>query len=193
MKRQRSGAIIQINSKSGKKGSFKNSAYAASKFGGIGLTQSIALELAEHGVRVNAICPGNLLDSPLWTRPMRSSSSMPRNQGITEEQVRQKYIDQVPMKRGCTYDDVCNVVVFLASDQSELHDRPGDQRDRRAGDALRPSRPAEALGHLDSIHDEGLHRPMGPFSSTAAQSEASFGFSKSTHNLAAFSSSSTST
>ena len=37
---------------------------------------------------------------------------------ITEEEVRQKYIDQVPMKRGCTYDDVSNVVVFLASDQS---------------------------------------------------------------------------
>lgn len=46
MKQQKSGSIIQINSKSGKKGSFKNSAYAASKFGGIGLTQSIALDLA---------------------------------------------------------------------------------------------------------------------------------------------------
>ena len=107
MKAQKSGAIIQINSKSGKKGSYKNSAYAASKFGGIGLTQSIALDLAEFGVR---------LDSPLWVDSLYSQYA--KKWGITEAEVRQKYIDQVPMKRGCTYQDVCNVVVFLASDQS---------------------------------------------------------------------------
>lgn len=110
------GSFIQINSKSGKKGSFKNSAYAASKFGAIGLVQSAALEMAEKGVRVNAVCPGNLLDSPLWKDSLFKQYAA--NQGVTEAEIRKKYIDQVPMKRACQYDDVCNVVLFLASDLS---------------------------------------------------------------------------
>jgi sorbitol-6-phosphate 2-dehydrogenase len=116
MKSQRNGCIIQINSKSGKKGSYKNSAYATSKFAGIGLTQSLALELAEYNIRVNAICPGNLLDSPLWVNSLFKQYA--RNQGITEEQVRQKYLGQVPLGRACQYEDVANVMVFLASEQA---------------------------------------------------------------------------
>ncbi|MBV9850415.1 MAG: sorbitol-6-phosphate dehydrogenase [Armatimonadetes bacterium] len=112
----KSGTIIQINSKSGKKGSFRNSAYAASKFGGIGLTQSIALDLAPHGIRVNAVCPGNLLDGTLWQQSLYEQYA--KTQGLTPEQVRAKYESQVPLGRGCTYDDVANVVVFLASEDS---------------------------------------------------------------------------
>jgi sorbitol-6-phosphate 2-dehydrogenase len=111
---RRRGVILQINSKSGKKGSFRNAAYAASKFGGIGLTQSLALELAPHGIRVNAVCPGNLLDSPLWQDSLYEQYAKRWN--LSVEEVRRKYEEQVPLGRGCTYDDVAHVVLFLASD-----------------------------------------------------------------------------
>jgi len=116
MKEQKRGVIVQINSKSGKKGGFRNSAYVASKFGGIGLTQSLAMEMAPYGVRVNAICPGNLLDSPLWQDSLYEQYAKRWN--LTVEQVREKYLGQVPLGRGCDYEDVANVMVFLCSEES---------------------------------------------------------------------------
>jgi sorbitol-6-phosphate 2-dehydrogenase len=116
MLEQKKGSIIQINSKSGKVGSYKNGAYAASKFGGIGLTQSLALEFAEKNVRVNSICPGNLLNSPLWVNSLFKQYA--RNQNKTEEEIRKTYIDRVPLGRSCEYEDIENMVVFLASELS---------------------------------------------------------------------------
>ena len=123
MKAQKSGSIVQINSKSGKKGSAANSAYAASKFGCIGLVHSVALEIAKFGVRCNAVCPGNLLESPLWTDPERGLFTQYFKAGKvpgakTLEDVKQFYVDQVPLRRGTTYADIGNVVVFLASELS---------------------------------------------------------------------------
>lgn len=123
MKEQQSGAIVQINSKSGKKGSAANSAYATSKFGGIGLVQSVALEIASHGVRCNAVCPGNFLDGPLWMDPdkglFKQYLEAGKVAGATSiDDVRSHYTKQVPLGRGCEYEDVANMVVYLSSDQA---------------------------------------------------------------------------
>jgi sorbitol-6-phosphate 2-dehydrogenase len=116
MKKQQSGVIVQINSKSGKRGSFRNSAYAASKFGAIGLTQSLAREMAQYNVRVNAVCPGDVLEGTLWQQSLLEQYS--RTLNLTKEEVMAKYLSQVPLGRPCTYDDVTNVVAFLASDEA---------------------------------------------------------------------------
>jgi len=116
MKKAGKGSIVQINSKSGKKGSYKSSAYAASKFGGIGLVQSLALELAENKIRVNAICPGNLMNSPLWTDSLNDQYA--KNRGMTKEEVWEFYNKQVPLGRTCEYEDVANMMVYLLSDEA---------------------------------------------------------------------------
>lgn len=109
------GSIIGINSKSGKVGSKFNSGYSAAKFAAVGLTQSLALDLAEDNIRVNAMMLGNLLDSDMF------ESLLPQyavKLGIPESEVKQAYIDKVPLKRGCTFEDVANVITFYASDKA---------------------------------------------------------------------------
>jgi NAD(P)-dependent dehydrogenase (short-subunit alcohol dehydrogenase family) len=103
--------IIQINSKSGLKGSNKNFAYAGGKFGGIGLTQSFALELMPYNIKVNSICPGNFFDGPLWSDPENglfvqylNAGKIPGAQTIAD--VKHYYEAQVPARRGCTEADV---------------------------------------------------------------------------------------
>lgn len=115
MIRQNGGRIIQINSKSGKVGSKHNSGYSAAKFGGVGLTQSLALDLAEHNITVHSLMLGNLLKSPMFQSLLPQYA---KKLGIPEDQVEQVYIDKVPLKRGCDFQDVLNVLKFYASDEA---------------------------------------------------------------------------
>lgn len=110
--------IIQINSKSGLTGSNKNGAYAGSKFGGLGLVQSFALELVEHGIKVNAICPGNFYDGPLWSDPEKGLFVQYLNSGKvpgakTVADVKAFYEAKVPMRRGATGIDVLRALYYL--------------------------------------------------------------------------------
>jgi rhamnose utilization protein RhaD (predicted bifunctional aldolase and dehydrogenase)/NAD(P)-dependent dehydrogenase (short-subunit alcohol dehydrogenase family) len=116
--------IVEINSKSGLVGSKRNFAYAGSKFGGIGLTQSFALELIEDGIKVNAVCPGNYLDGPLWSDPVNGlfvqylrEGKVPGAQSL--EDVRHEYESKVPMGRGCTPADVLEAILYLVAQQYE--------------------------------------------------------------------------
>jgi rhamnose utilization protein RhaD (predicted bifunctional aldolase and dehydrogenase)/NAD(P)-dependent dehydrogenase (short-subunit alcohol dehydrogenase family) len=118
------GDIVEINSKSGLTGSSRNSAYAGSKFGGIGLTQSFALELVADGIKVNAICPGNFLDGPLWSDPDDGLFVQYLREGkvpgaASVDDVRRFYEAKVPMGRGCTPADVIEALYYLVAQRYE--------------------------------------------------------------------------
>jgi rhamnose utilization protein RhaD (predicted bifunctional aldolase and dehydrogenase)/NAD(P)-dependent dehydrogenase (short-subunit alcohol dehydrogenase family) len=116
--------IIQINSKSGLRGSNRNFSYAGAKFGGLGLTQSFALELAPDRIKVNAVCPGNFYEGPLWSDPATGlfvqylkTGKVPGAKTIDD--VRRFYEDQVPLKRGCRIGDVMKAILYIIGQEYE--------------------------------------------------------------------------
>jgi NAD(P)-dependent dehydrogenase (short-subunit alcohol dehydrogenase family) len=116
--------IIQINSKSGLRGSNRNFAYAGGKFGGIGLTQSFALELMPYNIKVNSICPGNFFGGPLWSDPENGlfvqylrAGKVPGAETI--EDVKRHYESQVPAGRGCRIEDVTKAMYYVIDQKYE--------------------------------------------------------------------------
>jgi len=121
IKRNQKGKIINIASVAGKRGMAGRSAYGTSKFGVVGLTQIMALELAQHQINVNAVCPGIVAT---WG-PKGAAIYEGVKSGMSEEEAIEKaYVDsgqlqQVPMGRLASIDDVVKTVAFFASDQSD--------------------------------------------------------------------------
>lgn len=116
--------IVQVNSKSGLRGSKANFAYAGGKFGGIGLTQSFALELAPFRIKVNSICPGNFYDGPLWSNPVNglfvqylAAGKVPGAK--TVQDVKDFYLNQVPMRKGCNPEDVTKAILYAIEQTGE--------------------------------------------------------------------------
>jgi len=116
--------IVQINSKSGLQGSNKNAAYAGSKFGSLGLVQSFALEFVQYNIKVNAICPGNFFDGPLWSDPKNGLFVQYLNSGkvpgaATIADVKAWYEAKVPMGRGTKGADVMRAIYYLVEQEYE--------------------------------------------------------------------------
>jgi NAD(P)-dependent dehydrogenase (short-subunit alcohol dehydrogenase family) len=106
---RRSGLIINLASWAGKTGNAYFAGYSASKFAVIGLTQALAREMAPHGIRVNAICPGIVADTAMRT----ALEEQQRRHGLPQTAEREKLI---PLGRVSVPADVARVAAFLASD-----------------------------------------------------------------------------
>ena len=113
---KRAGVIVNTASLAGKVGAPLLAHYSASKFAVLGWTQALAREMAPHGIRVNAVCPGFVRTSMqereiVWEGELR---------GMAPEAVRAEYVALTPLGRIEEPDDVADVVVFLASDAARF-------------------------------------------------------------------------
>lgn len=106
------GSVVNLASWMGKSGAAGYGAYCASKFAVVALTQTLALEVGEHGVRVNAVAPGLIVDTK-----MRDDSEVKRRaQGLPPAAERAK---DIPLRRAGLPRDIAQAVVFLASDEAD--------------------------------------------------------------------------
>lgn len=111
MMARRQGNIVNIASWNGKLGAPNFGAYSATKFAVIGLTQALAREVASHGIRVNAVCPGIVAGTPMRAQVERDGQAF----GLPPSSERARMI---PLGRLAAPEDIANAVTFVASDEA---------------------------------------------------------------------------
>ncbi|MEX2650488.1 MAG: SDR family NAD(P)-dependent oxidoreductase [Alphaproteobacteria bacterium] len=109
---QRYGKIVNIGGSSGMRGYRYRAGYSSSKWAVRGLTRTVALDVGEHNINVNAVMPG-IVETPRMDKLCREKA---RKRGWTFEQVYQEYVDDMALRRVTTPQDVADAVVFVASD-----------------------------------------------------------------------------
>ena len=109
------GRIVNISSMAGKTGEAFTSPYCTTKFGVIGFTQSIALELGADNITANAVCPG-AVETDLIKSSVSGTAKL--NNRTYEEELYEKFIKFTPLGRIAQPEDVANAVAFLASDEA---------------------------------------------------------------------------
>ena len=113
LKASRNASIANLSSAAGRFGFPNRTPYAASKWGVIGFTKSLAIELGPHGVRVNAICPGSVAGA----RIDAVFANRAALRGVSVDFVREEAIAMTSLRRLVTAEDIANSIVFLASPQ----------------------------------------------------------------------------
>ncbi len=106
------GGIVNMSSIGGRLGYPKRAAYAAAKWGIIGFTKTLSIELGRYDIRVNAIQPG-MVEGPRVERVMREKAE---SAGISYEELRKRAMKNISLRRGVTAADIAQLVVFLVSD-----------------------------------------------------------------------------
>ncbi|WP_089941241.1 SDR family NAD(P)-dependent oxidoreductase [Candidatus Entotheonella palauensis] len=111
----RGGKIVTVSSRAGRRGSAQTPAYSSSKFGVIGLTQSLALALAPYGIRVNCVCPG-AVDTDMGV-PIHEQRAIAM--GASPETARDEAARAIPLGRLTTGDDLAKAIVWLSSSETD--------------------------------------------------------------------------
>jgi len=114
MRQGSEGWIVNLSSRWGKVGADNASHYCASKFGVIGFTQSLALELGPHNIHVNAVCPGRI-QGEMTTEDIEAQA---KARGMPVSEVEKEYVSPIPCGRLGSPEDVAKVVVFLCSENA---------------------------------------------------------------------------